>query len=249
MSTLRAPAHPPASVAVVGRGRLGVVLARALREAGIEVLGPTGRGEPVGDADVVLLCVPDSAIASAARNLSGHRGLIGHTSGATPLDDVDLGVHPLQTFTGSEEPSVFHGIACAVAGRDDDALAVAARIAELLGARPVAIDDARRAGYHAAASIASNFLVTLQDTAERVAVSSGIDAPTARAMLAPLVRQTIENWAALGPAAALTGPVARGDSDTVARQRQAVAEVPELLPLFDELCARTADLSQRKDVA
>ena len=97
--------------------------------------------------------------------------------------------------------------------------------------RPFEIEDEGRAAYHAAASIASNFLVTLEAAAERVAAGAGLEADEARALLAPLVRATVENWAEHGPERALTGPIARGDEATVARQRDAVAEsAPELLP-------------------
>ena len=106
--------------------------------------------------------------------------------------------------------------------------------------RPFEIEDSGRAAYHAAASIASNFLVTLEDAAERVAAGAGLDPADARELLAPLVRSTVENWAARGPERALTGPIARGDEATVARQRAAIAEAaPELLALFDELAERT----------
>src|SRR5581483_5832188 len=104
---------------------------------------------------------------------------------------------------------------------------------------PVEVAQADRAAYHAAASIASNFLITLEGAAERLAASTGVD----RALLVPLVRATVENWARLGPERALTGPVARGDEDTIARQRAAVAErTPELLELFDALTAATRRL-------
>ena len=88
------------------------------------------------------------------------------------------------------------------------------------------IADEDRAAYHAAASIASNFLITLEAAAERLLATAGAD----RDLLVPLVRATVENWARLGPERALTGPVARGDEATVARQRAAVAErTPDLL--------------------
>jgi predicted short-subunit dehydrogenase-like oxidoreductase (DUF2520 family) len=112
---------------------------------------------------------------------------------------------------------------------------------------PFEIDDEGRAAYHAAASVASNFLVTLQAAAETIAGGAGLEREQARALLAPLVRQTVENIAELGPEAALTGPVARGDEATVASQRAAVEEVaPELLELFDELVRRTRDLARHE---
>jgi predicted short-subunit dehydrogenase-like oxidoreductase (DUF2520 family) len=104
----------------------------------------------------------------------------------------------------------------------------------------VEVADSDRAAYHAAASIASNFLITLEAAAERLAATAGVE----RELLAPLVRATVENWATLGPERALTGPVARGDEATIARQRGAVAErAPDLLPLFDALVDATRALA------
>ena len=224
------------TLAIVGSGRVGRALARAFRDAGIEVEGPLGRDQ-VPTADVVLLCVPDSEIANAAR-MSGNAGFVGHVSGATPLTDVDFGMHPLQTVTGPETD--FAGCGCAIAGSTPEALELARELALAARMEPFEIDDSARAAYHAAASIASNFVVTLEWMAERVAAAAGIEAADARRMLAPLVRQTVENWAELGPADALTGPIARGDEVTVARQRKAIAEAaPDLLPLFDALVDQT----------
>jgi predicted short-subunit dehydrogenase-like oxidoreductase (DUF2520 family) len=109
---------------------------------------------------------------------------------------------------------------------------------------PFAIDDSDRAAYHAAASMASNFLVTLEAAAERVAAGAGLDPDRARALLSPLVARTVEGWAEVGPERALTGPVARGDEATVARQRAAVEEAaPELVELFDVMVERTRALA------
>jgi predicted short-subunit dehydrogenase-like oxidoreductase (DUF2520 family) len=111
---------------------------------------------------------------------------------------------------------------------------------------PFEIDDSMRAAYHASATIASNFLVTLEWMAERVAARAGLERGDARRLFAPLVRQTVDNWAELGPEAALTGPVARGDEVTVARQRRAVQdEAPALLPAFDALVEATRALAGR----
>jgi predicted short-subunit dehydrogenase-like oxidoreductase (DUF2520 family) len=105
---------------------------------------------------------------------------------------------------------------------------------------PFQVDRADRAAYHAAASMASNFLVTLEAAAERLAATTGLT----RELLVPLVRASVENWAALGPERALTGPVARGDTGTVERQRAAVAErTPELLALFDAMVIATGELT------
>lgn len=240
------PAAPVRDIAVVGAGRLGRVLARALTAAGFTVAGPLHRGAPIPDEEVAILCVPDAAIRDAALAARPHARLIGHVSGATGLDDVDFSVHPLQTFTGTEAPSVFHGIGAAIDGRTPETLAVAEKLALALGAHPFPVDDGHRAGYHASASIASNLILAVLDAAERVAGSAGIPSAEARAVLAPLVRQTVANWADRGAAEALTGPIARGDEATVARQRVAVAAGhPELLELVDALTARTRVLADR----
>jgi predicted short-subunit dehydrogenase-like oxidoreductase (DUF2520 family) len=235
------------TIAIVGRGRLGTALAAALDDAGLPVSGPHGRGHDGTGAGIVLLCVPDGAIGDAARAIAPGP-LVGHCSGATGLDVLApheaLGLHPLMTVT--PQGAAFAGAACAVAGSTPRALAAAERLAEGLGMSPFAVADADRAAYHAAASIASNFLVTLEEAAERLAATAGVP----RSALVPLVRASAENWAAQGAGRALTGPVARGDEATVARQRTAVAErTPELLELFDALTARTRALARREAVA
>ncbi|WP_300268746.1 Rossmann-like and DUF2520 domain-containing protein [Microbacterium sp.] len=232
-------AAAPASLAVIGDGRLGGVLAAALRAVpGLTVYGPLGRGEEVPAVDIALLCVPDAEISAAARLVRPRAQFVGHVSGATPLDDVDFSLHPLQTFTGAEDPDVFRGIGCAIDGRTDAARARAADLAAALGGRAFVIGDEHRAEYHAAASLASNLLLTVLDATERVATSAGLEPAEARMLLGPLVRQSVANWEEAGARAALTGPIARGDEQTVARQRAAVvARERELGALFDELCA------------
>src|SRR6478672_854033 len=231
----------PHRLAIVGPGRVGHALARTFREAGLDVEGPLGRGQsPSTDVDAVLLCVPDGEIANAAAVVDAP--FVGHVSGATPLDAVDFGLHPLQTVTGPETD--FAGCGCAIAGSTPEALELARGLAVAARMEPFEIDDSARAAYHAAASIASNFVVTLEWMAERVASAAGIEPADARRMLAPLVRQTVENWSAHGAAGALTGPIARGDELTVQRQRAAVADAaPDLLPAFDALVAATRSLA------
>lgn len=231
-------------LAIIGNGRMGRSLSRALRDAGHEVLGPLGRHADVGDADVVLLCVPDGEIAAAAAAVPPRPGrLVGHVSGATtlaPLGDAHeaFSLHPLMTVTGEE--SELAGAGAAVAGATDRALAVAEELAAALQLRAFSVPDEDRAAYHAAASVASNYLVTLEAAAEQLL---GHD----RELLVPLVRATVENWARLGAERALTGPIARGDEATVERQRSAVADrAPELADLFDALADATRALAARR---
>jgi predicted short-subunit dehydrogenase-like oxidoreductase (DUF2520 family) len=232
----------PDSIAVVGAGRLGSALAAGLRDAGARVTGPLGRGADGAGHAAVLLCVPDADIAAAARPIITGP-LVGHCSGATGLGVLAgheaFSLHPLMTVPAGAPPGVLRGAGCAVDGSTARALAAAEGLAGALGMRATRVRDEDRAAYHAAASIASNFLVTLEGAAERLAATAGVD----RALLAPLVRAAVENWAARGAAGALTGPIARGDEETVERQRAAVAErAPDLLPLFDALTRATRGL-------
>ncbi len=233
-------------LAIVGQGRLGHALSSALSEAGYEVEGPLGRGSDGAGAEAVLLCVPDSQITAAASCLLPGR-LVGHFSGASGLEPLvpheAFSLHPLMTVT--EGGASFAGAGAAIAGSTPRALGLAAELAAALGMEPVEIADRNRAAYHAAASIASNFLVTLEAAAERLAASVGVD----RQLLVPLVRQTVENWAAIGPERALTGPVTRGDEATVEAQRAAIIErAPELTELFDALVAATRTLAAVTEV-
>ena len=204
--------------AIVGAGRLGHALAAALRDAGLEVEGPLGRGAQP-EAPVVLLTVPDGEIRAAAEATAAQ--LIGHCSGATTLevfgDREGFSLHPLMTVP--EHGATFAGAGCAVAGTSDRALEVARGLASALQMTAVEVPDEDRAAYHAAASIAANFLVTLEGAAERLAATAGVP----RELLVPLARAALENWAANGAELALTGPVARGDEATIARQREAIA--------------------------
>lgn len=226
-------------------------MTHGLTRAGHRVNGPLPRGyapDEVAAAEVVLLCVPDREIGAAAaawRASVGSAGdaLLGHCAGATdlsPLRDAAgegdvFSLHPLMTLPGGDAEPPFAGAAAAIAASSPAALATASELAGDLGLRPVMIADADRVAYHAAASVASNYLVTLLAAAESLAQPCGVS----REMLAPLVRATVENWVADG-AGALTGPIARGDEATVARQREAVAErTPMLLDLFDALTAAT----------
>ncbi len=230
--------------AVVGAGRVG----RALTSALPDWRGPFGRGFDGTDADgqpydMVLLAVPDGAIAAAAAAIRPGP-LVGHTAGAIGLDVLSpheaFGVHPLMTVpaTGAD----FTGAGAAVAGTTPRALAAARSIAARLGLDAFEIADGDRGAYHAAASIASNFLVALEDAAETLLATTGAE----RRILVPLVRAAVDNWAAHGGPTALTGPIARGDEATVARQRAAiVARAPELVAMFDTMCELTRALANR----
>jgi predicted short-subunit dehydrogenase-like oxidoreductase (DUF2520 family) len=236
------------TIAIVGDGRLGRALTAALRTAGVRASGPHARGfdgaavapdrtapdGPFGAApDAVLHCVPDGEIAGAAAAIAPGP-LVGHCSGATALGILApheaFGLHPLMTVTHAGAD--FAGAGAGVAGTTERALQLATRLAERLGMRPFALAEDDRAAYHAGAAMASNFLVTLEEAAQRV---SGLP----RELLVPLVRAAVDNWAAEG-GASLTGPIARGDEATVVRHREAIADrAPDLLELYDALADAT----------
>lgn len=240
------PPSPPGPIAIIGAGRMGAALAQNLTAAGLDVRGPLGRGARAEDASIVLLAVPDAEIGRAAALIAPGR-MVGHLSGATTLDPLApheaFSIHPLMTVTGPTTP--FDSVPAAVAGSTPGAVGVAEALAGALGLQAFRVAESDRAAYHAAASIAANYLVALEVFAEDLAATAGVD----RAALAPLVLAAARNWQAQG-AAALTGPVARGDEETVARQRIAVAErLPDRLALFDALAAATRDLAARGTVS
>ncbi|MFV0434133.1 MAG: DUF2520 domain-containing protein [Leucobacter sp.] len=191
--------------------------------------------------DVVLLAVPDTAIADVAARIEPGP-FVGHFSGATSLDALRphdaFSLHPLLTVLGSGTD--FTGAYAAIDGSSEHSLAVAGGLAATLGMWAFRVRDDDRAAYHAAASVASNFLVTLEGFAEQLAASAGVP----REALLPLAEAALRNWGAHGAAAALTGPIARGDEATVERQRAAVRDrAPRQLALFDALAEATRALA------
>jgi predicted short-subunit dehydrogenase-like oxidoreductase (DUF2520 family) len=227
---------------IVGQGRMGEALASALQEAGVPVRGPLGRGSAASGAAIVLLCVPDREIAAASA-LVEHGAVVGHVSASADLallaPHERFFLHPLLSVLG--KGAHFGGATCAIDGSTLRAVGVARALACRLGMHAVRVPAERRALYHAAASAASNYLITVEALAEKLARAVGLD----RGALAPLVRATVENWAAVGAREALTGPIVRGDEETVARQRAAVVTAsPELVPLWDALAAGTRELAR-----
>jgi predicted short-subunit dehydrogenase-like oxidoreductase (DUF2520 family) len=227
------------TISVVGAGRMGTALSAALRSAGVDVQGPLRRGERP-TSGIVILCVPDREIAAAAMHVEPS-AMIGHTAGAMTLDVFTgrqgFSVHPL--MTAGDGRAEFKGASAAIAGSSAEALSVALAIVERLGMKAIVVRDDKRAAYHAAASIAANYLVTLESMAARLAAEAGVE----RSDLLPLARAALENWARIGPAA-LTGPVARGDVEVVARHREVVGRLtPELLDAWDALTKATAMLA------
>jgi predicted short-subunit dehydrogenase-like oxidoreductase (DUF2520 family) len=188
------------------------------------LLSPTGAAAA---PDVVLLCVPDGAIAEvAARTPPGP--WVAHVSGATPLAHLAphtrrFSLHPLQTFSRARGPEQIDGAWAAVTGETDPARRVGFTLAEAIGLRPFPLADDQRALYHAGAVMASNYLVTLYRAAARAVEAAGAPAEA----LVPLMRRTIENGFDL------TGPIARGDWATVHAHLAALSEeLPDLEPLY-----------------
>ncbi|MDH4045884.1 MAG: DUF2520 domain-containing protein [Gemmatimonadota bacterium] len=231
------------AVGVVGAGRAGVGLALALTQAGHSVRVHARRGKRVppplvlswggappwlAEVEVVLVAVRDGDIAAAASELAGAGGVtdahaVLHLSGlrdAAPLEvlrpsGAALGCwHPLQAIAHPEDaPERLRGAVAALSG-DPRAVAVAEFLARDLGMHPVVLDGAAKPRYHAAAAIASNYMVVLAAMAERLMTEAGVPPDTARAGIATLMQGTLANIRTDG-AAALTGPIVRGDVETV----------------------------------
>lgn len=215
------------SVQIVGRGRVGSAIAARLAERGVSM--------PDDGAELVLLCVPDRAIAEVVRSIEPGPW-IAHTSGATPLGALEphtrrFGLHPLQTFVPGGGAAQLDGSYAAVTAESEDARQSGFALARTLGLEPFELADEARPLYHAGAAIASNYLVTLHSVASQLFEEAGAP-PEA---LVPLMRRTIENGFEL------TGPIARGDWGTVEAHRQAIRRVrPELEPVYEVLAEATA---------
>jgi predicted short-subunit dehydrogenase-like oxidoreductase (DUF2520 family) len=214
------------SVTIIGSGRVGSAVAARLRERDLAV-------EP--EADLVVICVPDDAIADVATGVP-MGPWVAHVSGATSLAALEphrrrFSLHPLQTFTRARGPEQLDGAWAAVTAETEEARAAGRWLADTLGLRPFDLDDAARPLYHAGAAIASNYLVTLHAVAADLFRAAGAP-PEA---LVPLMQRTIENGFEL------TGPIERGDWETVEAHRRAIrAARPELEPLYDVLAEATA---------
>jgi predicted short-subunit dehydrogenase-like oxidoreductase (DUF2520 family) len=242
------------ALAVIGSGRMGQAIHGSARSEGIKsrLAGRQDAQAACEGAEAALLCVPDAAIAEACEAIAEQvppLRFVGHTSGAlgaeplraaTAQGAAAFGLHPVQTIT-HEDPELI-GASCAVSGSTPEALELARALAHRLGMHSFEVPEAKRATYHAAASMASNFLVTLEESAARLLEAAGVE--EGRARLGPLVLRTATNWHESGPKA-LTGPIARGDEATVNRHLEAIeAECPELLDLYRALAERTRALAE-----
>jgi predicted short-subunit dehydrogenase-like oxidoreductase (DUF2520 family) len=214
-------------IRIIGAGRVGSAMTARLSERGVALQDD--------DPALVLLCVPDSAIAAIAREIE-LGPWVAHVSGATPLSALDphrrrFSLHPLQTFTRARGPEQLDGAFAAVTAESEEAREVAMELAATLGLRPFDLADDRRVLYHAGAAIASNYLVTLRRVAGRLVEDAGVPAEA----LDPLMRRTIENGFEL------TGPISRGDWETVEAHVRAIRERrPEYERLYQALAEATS---------
>lgn len=237
------------SVRLIGPGRAGRSLAGALGDVGCEVRGLLGRHDDVSAAaegvDLLVLATPDAALGAVSGAVRPvEHTVVLHMSGALGLDVLAphrrrAALHPLAPLPSPEVGRVRlrSGITFAVAGDP-----LARQLAVVLGGRVMEVDDTQRAAYHAAACIASNHLVALLGQVERVACDAGLELDP----FVGLARAALVDVAELGPAAALTGPAARGDEGTIARHR-AVLD-PEELPGYDAGVALARRLALRRPV-
>jgi predicted short-subunit dehydrogenase-like oxidoreductase (DUF2520 family) len=156
-------------------------------------------------------------------------------------------VHPIRSFADPAAVAAqFSGTFCGIEG-DDGALAVLTPALQAIGAQPVTINASAKTVYHAAAVFASNYLVTVLDAALRAYQAAGIPEPVARQLAQPLASESMANVFRLGAAAALSGPIARGDLATVARQQQAVSQWDaDTGALYQSLVGPTTALAARK---
>jgi predicted short-subunit dehydrogenase-like oxidoreductase (DUF2520 family) len=224
------------SIRIIGRGRVGTAVAARLTARGLRLTDV--------DAKLVLLCVPDAAISDVARSIQPGPW-IAHTSGATPLAALTphlkrFGLHPLQTIVSGRGPEQLDGAWAAITGEDEDAVLSGTWLARELNLIPFYIGEEFRALYHAGAATASNYLVTLYRAATRMFQASG--APPAA--LLPLMQRVVDNGFEL------TGPIARGDWQTVEAHIAALRQyAPDLEPLYRALATALASGHGRNTLA
>lgn len=227
-------------VRLVGPGRAGGAVAAGLATAGWAVAEPRRRGDDLADAaegvDLLVLSVPDAVVAKVAAAVTPvGTTVVAHLAGSLVLEDLAphprrASIHPLRAIPSPATPLT--GAFFAVAGDP-----LAERVVSDLGGRPLVVADQHRVGYHAAATIAANHLVALLGQVERIGAAAGV--PLAAYL--DLVRGAVDDVERLGPAAALTGPVRRGDRGTVARHLDALP--PAERPAYRVMAEQAARLT------
>lgn len=245
-------------VAVAGGSHPEQTAAFAASVGNAQVL-PLAQAAAAGQ--LVLLTVKDEAIEPVCQQLAASGGLrrlpvVAHCSGALGSDVLraasTLGcavgsIHPLQTFPSVEASLArLPGTYFFIEG-DPPAVEPLEKLARAMGGHPVRIDSGVKPLYHAAAVLSANYLTTLLDAALDVYESVGMNRDEARKAMAPLVRATIENVLEKGPIQALTGPIARGDAQVVARHIEALHQVhPDIEPIYRAVGRRTVEMAAKK---
>jgi len=196
----------------------------------------TATTTPQLDADLIWFCVPDREIGKAARQFAHadwKAKIAFHSSGALASAELHplkrrgaavASVHPLMTFVTASVPSL-HGIPFALEG-DTKALRVAREIAHDLGAESFLISKSKKSAYHAWGGFTSPLLIALLVTGEKVAHAAGLSPVDARKKMLPILRQTLANYAKLGPAGAFSGPIVRGDAQVVRKHVKELKKIP-----------------------
>lgn len=235
------------SIAIVGYGNLGRVLAATLRRRGYRVEEIVRRNsKPRLTADVIWFCVPDKAIASSAKALANKTDLKGkiavHSSGALPASELRslqrrgatvASAHPLNTFVKKSKLDLA-GVPFAIEGQPR-ATGVVASIARDLnaGAPVIRIQPEQKPLYHAMGAFASPLLIALLANAEVVGKAAGIKDP--KQSLAKIVQTTLDNYLAHGAAASFSGPIVRGDAATVRKHLAALKNLPRQRAVYRAL--------------
>jgi predicted short-subunit dehydrogenase-like oxidoreductase (DUF2520 family) len=231
------------AIRIIGRGRAGGSLAAALGFVGwdVDLVAHREARGAAQDVDLLVLAVPDATIGDVSNAIEPVEStVVAHMAGSLGLDVLDphtlrASLHPLVALPNPElgAKRLSSGAWFAVAGDS-----MATDVVRALRGHAFEVDDEHRAAYHAAAVIASNHLVALLAQVERVAATANVPLDA----YLDLVRATVENVAALGPAAALTGPAARGDEATIARHLAALAEDERALyEVLADACRKLAE--------
>jgi predicted short-subunit dehydrogenase-like oxidoreductase (DUF2520 family) len=247
-------------ISIAGSGKVGRALGAALSQHGWRVEWIASR-TPGPVRHPLLIAVSDDAVGSVAAAIArseSQAGIALHTSGVHGVEALESlsakgwscgTLHPLQTVTADAPGAIFEGAGFAISG-GAAATDFAERIAAALGGFTFEVADEKRAAYHAAAVMASNYVTALAHAAEQLLGLAGVSASDARRALAPLMRQSVDNALRLGPAAALTGPLRRGDAGAVAAHLAALAPASESIDRLYRACgtytlevAREAGLS------
>ena len=271
------PGEPP-SIGIVGAGAVGTALGAALSRAGWPVVAIASRDPArrehfrslvpgarafaeaaavLDEAELIILAVPDDAIAGLAAELRmyGGQAMI-HTSGALGAEVLEparaagtqIGAfHPLVAFADTERAiAALHGATVAIEG-DEQLAALLARMAEAVGASAVRLLPGTKAAYHAAAVLAAGGFVALLDAIAELGRVAGLDEAGSLAIYGDLIEQTLGNARALGIANALTGPVTRGDVGTLARHIETLRlHAPAALPLYRAAGEREIELAEKR---